>query len=95
MKVSIMFTELGVRVHAEGCRDIRKEVRQGKSNHGQAWPAEYDSVQAICEGELGDFFVGPSSDHPEHTWEDYAEEIDLAPCVGKLPGPRPSEGSGG
>ena len=61
-------------VHSEGCRDLHKAVYRFEEID---WVTDVSSVQEIVETIYGSII----EENPDTTWEDYASDIHILPCV--------------
>lgn len=65
-----------VHVHKPGCRDIARAVARLRDDQVAA-DLEADSIQAIVEDAFADFIFA----NDKQPWTDYAEYVQLAPCI--------------
>ena len=64
-------------IHAEGCRDIK----QRKYHRSEKYNETITSVEQLVNDSYADII----DENPDTTWEDYADEFKIFPCVGDVP----------
>lgn len=64
-------------IHAQGCQDIR----QRKYHRAEKYDEVITSVEDLVETSYSDIIA----ENEGTTWEDYANEFKIFPCVGDLP----------